>query len=249
MIKFKREAHCLIICLVVLAGCREKSESGIPFSDLKLGDEVTNTGLMLQDMSFGLHDVIIENSQLDTVLIAVHGYGSRGYEWVYPLRKMAGSGLKTFYYRWDWTDCPGPASQTLKSLIDSLVFEHNEIKQIRLFGHSYGGVIVTSLADQTFTVSMDIHAIAAPLKGHARLESNCPDYPRFDNLILANTLHQWRTEQEQDGAFKDLPIDPQVIEIPGSRVLELPGTFKDGKRLGHNWSITWVMNRYFKEGE
>ena len=126
--------------------------------------------------------------------------------------------------------------------MDSLV---NKITYINMFGHSYGGVIVTTLADDEFNVTMDIHSLAAPLAGHTRLEKNCTDYPRFDNLISTNNLYQWRTVHKQDGAFKDLNINPQVIDIDNSKILQLPAVFLDGGRLGHNLSITGVMDQYF----
>ncbi|MDP6339051.1 MAG: alpha/beta hydrolase [Candidatus Marinimicrobia bacterium] len=203
------------------------------------------TGRMLQESSMGLHGVEYGTAKWDTVFIAVHGYGSRGYEWVYALRKMAESGFKTFYYRWNWTQCPGPASGKLQSAIDSLLSVENKIRHINMFGHSYGGVIVTNLADDKFNATLDIHSLAAPLAGHTRLEKNCPEYPRFTHLTLINNLFQWRTVHKQDGAFKNMEVDPQVVEIGNSEVIQLPATFPDGKRLGHNRSITSVMDQYF----
>ena len=92
---------------------------------------------------------------------------------------------------------------------------------------------------------MDIHSIAAALAGHTCLEKNCTDYPRFDNLTLTNNLYQWRTVHKQDGAFKDLKIDPQVIDIDNSKILQLLAVFVYGRRLGHNFSITGIMDQYF----
>ena len=55
------------------------------------------------------------------------------------------------------------------------------------------------------------------------------------------TYHEWRTIQALDGAFKDMPTDPQIVDIEGSRVTRLPETYR-GRRLGHNWSISWVAD-------
>lgn len=54
------------------------------------------------------------------------------------------------------------------------------------------------------------------------------------------TLRQWRTLQHLDGAFEDLATDPQVVELPGE-VTRLPERYR-GHRLGHNWSISWVVD-------
>jgi len=43
-----------------------------------------------------------------------------------------------------------------------------------------------------------------------------------------------------------LEIDPQIVQIKGSTVHELPATFRGGKRLGHNWSVTYVIEQVFR---
>ncbi len=235
----------IFILFVFWVGCRERPTRGIAYSELKMGEHVKSSGKKLQANSLGLNTVLIPEAKSDTVFVAVHGYGSRGYEWVYPLRRLSESGHKTFYYRWDWTLCPEEAGRQLKSAIDSLLRHQRAIHHLVIIGHSYGGVIVSQLADEAFRVSVDIHSIAAPLAGHPRLEVNCPDYPEFQNLIITVNHFQWRTRQKQDGAFKDLPIDPQVVNIAGSQVRLLPDTLENGKRLGHNWSITWTVNQLF----
>ena len=86
---------------------------------------------------------------------------------------------------------------------------------------------------------IEVHIIASPLKGHPRLTERCayspPTAPRSDRV----RLYQWRTVKAQDGAFKDMEGDPQEVDISGSAVTRLPESWK-GRRLGHNWSISWV---------
>ena len=86
---------CISLFLLSLSWGQE-AKSGIPFSELKTGDEVMQTGRMLQESSMGLHGVEYGTAKWDTVFIAVHGYGSRGYEWVYALRKWRNPVLKHF---------------------------------------------------------------------------------------------------------------------------------------------------------
>ena len=121
----------------------------------------------------------------------------------------------------------------------------NKITYINMFEHNFGGVIAITSSDDEFNVTMNIHSLAVPLAGHTRLKKKCTDYPRFDNLISTNILSQWRTVHKQDGAFKDSKIDPQVIDIDNSKILQLPAVFIDRRRLEHNLSITGVMDQYF----
>ncbi|MEE9572960.1 MAG: hypothetical protein V3W20_07930, partial [Candidatus Neomarinimicrobiota bacterium] len=74
-------------------------------------------------------------------------------------------------------------------------------------------------------------------------DNNKLDYPSWETNI---THHQWRTQKQQDGAFRDLDYDPQEINFDNSLIFLLPETI-NGQRLGHNWSVTWVINNYLKE--
>ena len=42
--------------------------------------------------------------------------------------------------------------------------------------------------------------------------------------------------------FKNLKEDPQNVKILGSIVTRLPQSYKKNK-LGHNWSISWVVDQ------
>ena len=50
-----------------------------------------------------------------------------------------------------------------------------------------------------------------------------------------------RSRAELDNAFKDLDYDPQIIDFPGSQVVNLPKRY-NGRRLGHLWSLSWVAD-------
>ncbi|MDP6684762.1 MAG: hypothetical protein QGH24_02325 [Candidatus Marinimicrobia bacterium] len=225
--------------------CSKNSDNGILYSLLITGDEVKKTGELIQGMPMGLNEIFYESSISDTVFISVHGYGSLGYEWVYPLKLMAESGKQTFYYRWDWNQCPESATGDLLFDLKTLLKENPLIKHLIIFGHSYGGVITANLMDDQFG-SVEIHSIAAPLSGHPRFEKECPDFPDFTGMGMINPLTQWRTQHKQDGAFKNLSFNPQDVTISGSLVIQLPKSM-NGRGLGHNWSVTWVMDSYFKK--
>ena len=192
-----------------------------------------------------------------TINLIVHGYGSRGYEWIYAAHELVQTG-HTYVYRWDWTLCPKEAGAQLLDSVKRLIGAHPN-HDIRAFGHSYGGVIL-SIAAARYKATTDpnfplltAHLIAAPLAGHPKLESRCEvpireltqSHKKTQAALHQNTsqrvsLFQWRTIKAQDGAFKDLKVDPQVVDWSGV-VTRLPKTYK-GRRLGHNWSISAVVD-------
>ena len=213
---------------------------------LKLGDRIYSSGKYLIDREYGLHPIVSSKDKIDTVFIAVHGYRSRGYEWVYPLKKMTASKNKTYFYRWDWSKCPDVASSALYSDIQKLLSSNPQIEHINIFGHSYGGNIVTGIKDKPDLGSIDIHSVAGALMPMKRHKKRCPTFNGFEDTKSLYDHFQWRTVKEQDGAFKNMDIDPQLVNIEGSTVINLPPNFEDGKRLGHNWSLKWVFDQYFK---
>tara|TARA_B100001287_G_scaffold169534_1_gene142626 strand:- start:65 stop:793 length:729 start_codon:yes stop_codon:yes gene_type:complete len=213
---------------------------------LKLGDRIYSSGKYLIDREYGLHPIVSSKDKIDTVFIAVHGYRSRGYEWVYPLKKMTASKNKTYFYRWDWSKCPDVASSALYSDIQKLLSSNPQIEHINIFGHSYGGNIVTGIKDKPDLGSIDIHSVAGALMPMKRHKKRCPTFNGFEDTKSLYDHFQWRTVKQQDGAFKNMDIDPQLVNIEGSTVINLPPNFEDGKRLGHNWSLKWVFDQYFK---
>ncbi len=236
----------LLYLLLIIQGARftpAQTYPLIPYSDLVEGDSVFVSGKKLISQPSGLNRVQFQNHRSDTVFIAVHGYGSRGYEWIHPLRKMAASGWETYFYRWDWTECPQEAAQKLADAVLAVHKQKPAIRHFIIFGHSYGGVIVALLMEELpDSLSFDLHSVAAPLGGHPRLESRCPDFPKFRD-VSSEHLIQWRTRKIQDGAYRDLPSDPQVIDLPQSEVIRLPDSV-GFMRLGHNRSISWVLDQY-----
>ena len=129
--------------------------------------------------------------------------------------------------------------------LENLLNQNIQIKKVNLIGHSYGGILVTHLLNNwKNTVTLDAHIIASPLQGNTSLNTLCGYKPEVNLKPMAN-LFEWRTQQDLDSAFKDLPKNPQNIEISGSFVTVLPDTYR-GHRLGHNWSISWVADQLKK---
>ena len=113
---------------------------------LHLGDKIFSSGKYLIDRENGLHLIGASQKQIDTIFVAVHGFRSQGYEWIYALKKMTATNNRTYFYRWDWNQCPDQASSNLYDELKELLISKPQIKHITLFGHSYGGNIVTGIS-------------------------------------------------------------------------------------------------------
>ena len=209
-------------------------------------NDVFESGKSLISLPFDLHELEEVTVDQNTLLIGVHGSNSRGYEWIYPLQRLDNDGNMVSFFRWDDNACPNPSMNTLLTLIKQKFYDNPNLNKVILLGHSYGGLLAVAFAEAwDMDVPLQIHSIAAPLKGMGIINSIC-DYKLPDTLKNNIELHQWRTIKELDGAFNDLDYDPQVLKILKSKVTRLPETYK-GNKLGHNWSISWVADEISKE--
>ena len=233
----RRSLYLLIIFLLV--SCSESKE--VSLKEFNLIEDVFDSGKRLMSLPYGLHTLEENSPMQNTLIIGVHGSNSRGYEWIYPLSSLDNSDKLVAFFRWDDSSCPGQGIQSLSQNLSDLLVEKQNIKKIILLGHSYGGILVTSfMQNWKEKLPLEIHAIAAPLKGMGPVSSMCgyePPSATQDNT----SLHQWRTIKELDGAFRDLDYDPQDTMILNSKITRLPETYK-GNKLGHNWSISWVAD-------
>ena len=228
-----------LFMIFLLVSCSESEE--VSLKEFKITGDVFDSGKRLMSLPYGLHTLEENNTMEKTLIIGVHGSNSRGYEWIYPLSSLDNSDKLVAFFRWDDSSCPGPGIQSLSQNLSDLLVEKPNIKKIILLGHSYGGILVTSfMQNWKGKLPLEIHAIAAPLKGMGPVSSMCSYEP--PRATQGNTsLHQWRTIKELDGAFKDLDYDPQETMILNSKITRLPETYK-GNKLGHNWSISWVAD-------
>ena len=85
----------------------------------------------------------------------------------------------------------------------------------------------------------EIHSIAGPI-GPAFSRRGCNYVPPKEISSKVN-FYQWRTQHHLDAAFKGLKNDPQILHLTGSIETRLPETYR-GRRLGHNWAISWVAD-------
>jgi hypothetical protein len=241
MIKQKKmKALYFIFFSILLVSCSE--ERPYPWlSDLDAEVEFIESGKNLMGLEFGLHPLEAETKKETQVLIAVHGSNSNGYEWVYPLKTIDNQETLTLFFRWDDASCPNSAFRILGKEIDSLLKKNISIKKITLMGHSYGALLVSMFSESWISdTQLDIHSIAGPLIGSEKLNKLC----NYGEPIFINpnvNFYEWRTQKKLDGAFKDLKVDPQIINLKNSNIVRLPEVYR-GKKLGHNWSLSWVAD-------
>ena len=231
----------LVTLLVsILAACEEEAEP-YPWLHELSAEEARSSGNRLIALPEGLHLIERDVGSARDMLIGVHGYDSGGYEWVYPLKTIDNAETATYFFRWDWSSCADTSAETLTEEIGVLLKQTPEIETVRLLGHSYGGLLVAAIADNwPYDTPVEIHAVASPLAGMRGLNQLC-DFEMLSSIDKNVRFFEWRTRKELDGAFKDLDVDPQIIHLTGSTVTRLPETYR-GKRLGHNWSISWVAD-------
>jgi hypothetical protein len=276
----------LFIALVLVSGCSYFKDHGENHSTSSESAALTvNTakkvGVALMKLPHGVHLIndrlpqpesesasIPRTSPPRALSLLVHGYKSRGYEWVYAATHLARRG-PVYLFRWDWELCPKAGAAQLSAALSELSAQYPQ-SDVRALGHSYGGVILAiSAAQYRGDSPLHAHLIASPLAGHSKLEARCQTsisdltapHRRLagtDNTETAHTkmktaddarsrllLTQWRTVKEIDGAFKEMDHDPQVVDWRGD-AFTLPKTYR-GKRLGHNWSISAAVDSILKD--
>ena len=233
----------LVLGISFLFSCSEVKE--ISLESFTAEGDVFESGKGLMSLGYGLHPLEEVSQSQKTLLIGVHGSASRGYEWVYPLQILDNPETLTSFFRWNDKNCPGPSYSRLKSSIDSMLATNPSLAEVVIIGHSYGALLVSMfLSEWTNDASLSVHTIAGPLAGIASINSLC-SYSPPSSINKDVEFYEWRTIKELDVAFKDLDSDPQVINLPGSNVKRLPETY-NGRRLGHNWSISWVAEEISK---
>ena len=233
---------------------------------------VKSSGATLIELPLGLHQLNqgiqiapnhakkqmksqIKSPQAIRISLLVHGYNSPGYEWIYAIKQLA-KVSEVFFLRWDWSLCPKQGAKILSHYIFELQKLYPK-HHIEVYGHSYGGVITAiAAANYSFNLPLTANVIASPVAGHPKLEQRCPQkissltrnlhakhHPFNHNL----NLYQWRTQKKLDGAFKHMKYNPQLVDWHGE-VTQLPEKYK-GRRLGHNWSISWVIDEIFERNK
>jgi len=206
-------------------------------------------GAELMALPYGMHRIEPIEQSIETVVIGVHGSNSEGYEWVYPLWRLNNQSKAIYFFRWDDQECPNQRSDTLLKAIEKIVNLNKEVQSIQIMAHSYGGLYLLHALDliekflnkNNLKLKVEIHFIASLLSPPKMLQVRCSlnkPSKKYKDLKIFN----WKTIQALDGAFRTYKEDPQELSIIDSRQTRLPETY-NGKKLGHNWSISWVADQ------
>ena len=204
------------------------------------GEGYKESGARLIRLDFGLNPLERFNGKEKILLISVHGSQSEGYEWIYPLQTLDTEKSATFFYRWNDNKCYLSSAEKLNSYLSRAIKNFPDLEKVVLIGHSYGGVLVTSMVENWNNyLPTDIHSVAGPI-GSEFNRGGCKYSPPKLTSDKA-VFYQWKTQHHLDAAFKRLKDDPQNLALTGSVVTRLPESYR-GRRLGHNWSISWVAD-------
>ena len=210
-------------------------------------------GKDLAAMPFGMNLLEVNNASADELVIGIHGGNSEGYEWIYPLWKLNQEFNQVFFYRWNDKRCANANNANLVNQIDSLLDVYPKVEKIKILSHSYGGthllysldLIEQGIINKNQDLQIEIHFIASLLSPPLLLRLGCQFKTDFKDSYSMD-IHNWKTIQEIDGAFRNYKKDPQEISISNTSQTRLPEIYND-RKLGHNWSISWVADQIFKE--
>jgi hypothetical protein len=197
-------------------GCGNAPQPPIQLNDLSNDISVKKLGERLIDLPYGLNTLEANQDVAQEIFIAVHGAGSEGYEWIYPIKTIDSKQKHMYFYRWHDNGCFQSSAVELANEINNLLSQNNSFKKVSLIGHSYGGILVTHVLKLwNAATPLEVHVVASPLLGTSTVKSIC-GYEPIEMLPNNTSLFEWRTQHQLDSAFKDLSEDPQQINIKGS---------------------------------
>ena len=213
------------------------------------GKNAFNLGSQLIEFPLGIH--MLEPSDLGSTnaIIGIHGSNSEGYEWIYPLWKLNSPSSAVYFYRWNDKDCANTSTNLLADSLKEVIKSHPELTAIKLLAHSYGGLHLLhslSLIEEIVKnlerdIKIEIHFIASLLSPPKLLAMRC-GLKDVSTSFIHLKIFNWKTIQEIDGAFRSYKNDPQELSLPNAVQTRLPEKY-NGRKLGHNWSISWVADQ------
>ena len=238
-------AQALVLILIMLSTLK------IEAFDINRFDQ-SNAFALGEDliaMPFGMQLLEANNAKANELIIGIHGGNSEGYEWIYPLWQLNQKFNQVFFYRWNDKRCANANNANLVNQIDSLLDAYPGAEKIKILSHSYGGthllysldLIEQRIVNKNQDLKIEIHFIASLLSPPLLLRLGCQFKTDFKDDYSMD-IYNWKTIQEIDGAFRNYRRDPQEVSISSASQTRLPEIY-NGRKLGHNWSISWVADQ------
>ena len=241
--------HYLLLLFLFFLSCTQSDYPDLLLNKLKINKSDYDEYLI--NRSEGFHRLSGINEKDSTYgIITVHGYyptgwQTKGFEWVNPLMALSYREIPVWFFRYDWTGCPENSAGYLYRQTEVLIENNPHLDSLWIIGHSMGGLITSLFAEKwTRDFPITIHSIAAPLAGMDRQMHGCKKIQRKEYKISSTVNYtQWRTVHSQDGAFRNLTVDPQEVYIESGKSILLPEEWNN-IRLGHNRSVQWVCENF-----
>ncbi len=201
---------------------------------------------------------VIHKSDSKMGIIAIHGFYPAywvgiHHEWVQPFNYLVENNINTFFYKYDWNDCPSTVAKDFNKKLNDLIFNNSEIEKWEIVGHSMGGTVVLfSIVNAELNENITYNIVATalhmeidkvPMATRISIEKRfkkCPDnLNSFDDVfseVFKNELIQWRNIKEFDSQFKKYDFDPYDKDIKNSKIVQFPDSL-NGERVGHTSSL------------
>lgn len=201
---------------------------------------------------------VIHKSDSKMGIIAIHGFYPAywvgiHHEWVQPFNYLVENDINTFFYKYDWNDCPSAVAKDFNKKLNDLIFNNSEIEKWEIVGHSMGGTVVLfSILNAELNENIKYNIVATalhmeidkvPMATRISIEKRfkkCPDnLNSFDEVFsegFKNELVQWRNIKEFDSQFKKYDFDPYDKDIKNSKIVQFPDSL-NGERVGHTSSL------------
>ena len=117
-----------------IAGCGNAPQLPIQLSDFSDEISVKKLGKRLIDLPYGLNSLEPREEEAQEIFIAVHGGGSEGYEWIYPIKAIDTKQKHMYFYRWPDNGCFQSSAEELAVQINKLLSQNNSFKKVSLIG-------------------------------------------------------------------------------------------------------------------
>ena len=202
-------------------------------------------------------NIIYDNARTQAI-VGIHGFYpiywiEIHHEWVQPFNFLINKDIRTFFYKYDWNECPSKVAEEFSIELKQLIEKHPEIDDWQIVGHSMGGSVVM-FVNKLFPYNEKItfNTVATPVYYEREktplfmriyesiFKKRCSETidslnNEFDNGFT-NKHVQWRNVQAFDSQLKKYNFDPYNRDIKDSVVFQFPDSL-NGERVGHTSSL------------